>query len=259
MPASAASHYRSLTISRKMWSSTFLDEQGRPSFQGLQHRSVTRTAVVFYAFDLLRLGSVDYRGERLRDRQRVLAALPFASPVLLSAPLQGTPEQIEHVVRAAGLEGVVAKRLDSRYEPGIRSRHWVKVRFSKRQEFVIGGYKPAGMSFDSVLVGYYEGRKLHFAGKVRAGFRPASRADVWQRIANLQVSRCPFVNLPNSTGKSHWGEGITAEEMTVLRWVKPQVVVEVAFTEWTGGANLRHASFVGLRDVKPAKDVRREP
>ena len=152
---------------------------------------------------------------------------------------------------------MVAKRLDSIYEPGIRTRNWVKVKFSKRQEFVIGGYKPAGNAFDSVLVGYYDGRKFYYAGKVRAGFTPTSRRDVWSRIDGSQVAKCPFVNLPNSTGKSHWGEGITAEDMMTLRWVRPRVVIEVAFTEWTAGGNLRHASFAGARHDKVACKVDR--
>jgi bifunctional non-homologous end joining protein LigD len=183
--------------------------------------------------------------------------LTFQAPILRSQPLPGTSKDVENVVRKAGLEGVVAKRLDSVYEPGRRSPAWIKVKFSKRQEFVIGGYKPAGNGFDSVLVGYYEKRKFLFAGKVRAGFTPRTRADVWDRIGKLEIAKCPFANLPNSTGKSHWGEGITAEDMKRLRWVKPRVIIEVAFTEFTAGGNLRHASFVALRDDKPAVTVSR--
>ena len=235
-----------------------LDEQGKPSFQALQHRSVKRAGVVFYAFDLLHLGRTSYRARPLWQRQSALAKLTFGAPILLSAPLPGTPAQIEHVVREAGLEGVVAKRLDSIYEPGIQSRHWLKVKFNKRQEFVVGGYKPAGTTFDSLLVGYFDARRFMYAGKVRAGFTPTTRREVWTRIAGSEVEKCPFVNLPNSTGKSHWGEGITAEDMASLRWVKPNLVVEVAFTEWTAGGNLRHAGFVATRDDKPASAVHRE-
>lgn len=103
-----------------------LDEHGRPSFQALQHRSVGRSAVVFYAFDLLRLGDTDYRSKRLAERRRALHQLKFAAPILLSTPLPGTPSQIERVIREAGLEGVVAKRVDSIYEPGIRTRNWLR-------------------------------------------------------------------------------------------------------------------------------------
>ena len=234
-----------------------LDEHGVPSFQALQHRSVARAGVVFYAFDLLHLGTSSHVNKRLSDRRRALHGLAFASPILLSTPLPGTPQQIEDAVRSAGLEGVVAKQVDSVYEPGRRSHSWIKVKFNKRQEFVIGGYKPAGQMFDSVLVGYFERRRFFYAGKVRAGLTPRTRAEVFDRIREHTISACPFVNLPNSAGKSHWGEGITAEDMTTLRWVKPRVVVEVAFTEWTAGGNLRHASFAALRDDKAAADVRR--
>jgi bifunctional non-homologous end joining protein LigD len=175
----------------------------------------------------------------------------------LSEPLPGTPAQIEAAVRALGLEGVVAKRRDSRYEPGKRSDAWIKVKFNRRQEFVIGGYKPAAPSFDSVLVGYYQGRQLFYAGKVRAGFTPHARADVFRAIAPLETARCPFVNLPNARS-SHWGEGITGDDMKSLRWVRPRIVVEVAFTEWTRDGNLRHSSFAGVRTDKAAKDVVRE-
>jgi DNA ligase D-like protein (predicted ligase) len=235
-----------------------LDENGVPAFQALQHRSVKRTAVVFYAFDLLYLGSTSYLQRPLRERRAALAELAFALPLLQSKPLPGTPDQIERVIRDAGLEGVVAKRLDSIYEPGKRSHSWVKVKFSERQEFVIGGYKPAGATFDSVLVGFYDAGRFLYAGKVRAGFRAHTRAELFERISGTEIEKCPFVNLPNSSGKSHWGEGVTAEDMEALRWVRPEVVVEVAFTEWTAGGNLRHASFVGLRDDKPARTVGRE-
>ena len=234
-----------------------IDEQGRPSFQALQHRTLEKLAVVYYAFNLLHLGDTDYRDQPLSARRAALRRLGFAAPILLSDALPGSPDAIEAAVRSAGLEGVVAKRLDSRYESGRRSRAWVKVKFSRRQEFVIGGCKPAGRNFDSVLVGFYEGRKFLYAGKVRAGFTPDTRAEVFGRIRDSEIARCPFANLPNSTGKRHWGEGITAEDMHELRWVTPRQVIEVAFTEWTAGGNLRHASFAGIRDDKKPRDVRR--
>jgi bifunctional non-homologous end joining protein LigD len=177
--------------------------------------------------------------------------------VLLSDPLPGTPGQIADAVRGLGLEGIVAKRRHSTYAPGRRSDAWVKVRFAKHQEFVIGGFKPNAANFDSVLVGYYEGRKLMCAGKVRNGFTPRLRAQLFERLRGLQTPRCPFANLP-STRTGHWGEGITAEEMTALRWLKPLRVAEVSFAEWTRDGSLRHAAFIALRDDKRPRAVVRE-
>jgi len=107
------------------------------------------------------------------------------------------------------------------------------------------------------VVGYYDGTKLMSAGKVRSGFTPHARQELFAQLAPLRTSRCPFANLP-SVSSGHWGEGITAEEMTLLRWVKPRIVVEVSFTEWTRDGSLRHAAFVARRDDKAARDVTRD-
>jgi bifunctional non-homologous end joining protein LigD len=232
-----------------------IDEEGRPSFQALHHQSAH--TVVYYAFDLLQIAGRDLIREPLDMRRQLLAAAAAGTSILVSEPLPGTPAQIERAVRDLGLEGVVAKRRNSRYEPGRRSDAWLKVRFSLRQEFVVGGYKPAGAGFDSILVGYYDRKRLHYAGKVRAGFTPHARAELMQRLAPIERRSCPFANLP-STRSGHWGEGVSAEDMTALTWVKPTVVVEVAFTEWTRDGNLRHAAYVGLREDKPAREVQRE-
>jgi bifunctional non-homologous end joining protein LigD len=232
-----------------------IDEQGRPSFQALHHQAAH--VVVYYAFDLLLVGGRDLTRDPLDARRKQLAAVAAGTSILLSEPLPGTPEQIERAVRELGLEGVVAKQRSSRYEAGRRSDKWIKVKFSRRQEFVVGGYKPANAGFDSVLVGYYEGRRLYYAGKVRAGFTTHSRGELMRRIAPIGRRSCPFVNLP-STRPSHWGEGVTQEDMAALKWVTPSVVVEVAFTEWTRDNNLRHAAYVGLREDKRAGDVVRE-
>jgi len=232
-----------------------IDEEGRPSFQALHHQAAH--VVVYYAFDLLLLGGRDLTREPLDSRRKQLAAAVRGTSILLSEPLPGTPAQIERAVRDLGLEGVVAKRRSSRYETGRRSDKWLKVKFSRRQEFVVGGYKPANNGFDSVLVGYYDGRRLYYAGKVRAGFTAHSRRELMGRLTPLGRRSCPFVNLP-STKSSHWGEGVTPEDMAALAWVTPSLVVEIAFTEWTRDNNLRHAAYIGLREDKPARDVRRE-
>jgi bifunctional non-homologous end joining protein LigD len=234
-----------------------VDEDGRPSFQALQHRITSRLTIAYYVFDVLALNGRDLVKQPLAERRQALSRLSLHPPILLSEPLPGAVEHITAAVQRLKLEGLVAKRLDSRYEPGKRSDEWVKVRFANRQEFVVGGYTPAATTFDSLLAGYYKGRQLWFAGKVRAGLTPHLRREISARITPLRVTRCPFVNLP-STKRVRWGEGVTATEMATLQWVKPTLVIDVSFTEWTRDGNLRHAAFVGMRDDKAAREVRRE-
>ena len=232
-----------------------LDERGRPSFQALHHQAAQ--TIVYYAFDVLHLNGESLIRRPLEERRAALAPVLDGSPLLRSDPLPGTPAQIEKALRRLKLEGAVAKRRDSPYEPGRRSTAWLKVKFNQRQEFVVGGFKPNATNFESLLVGYYDRRRLHFAGKLRAGLTPHLRAQIVGVLRERQTARCPFVNLPNS-GTSHWGQGITAEDMKALRWVKPELVVEVSFVEWTRDGLLRHPQFVGVRHDKAAAQVRRE-
>jgi bifunctional non-homologous end joining protein LigD len=135
-----------------------------------------------------------------------------------------------------------------------------KVKFSPRQDFVVGGMKPSGTTFDSLLVGYYTERgDLMFAAKVRAGFTSHLRAEVWRQLGRARRQTCPFANLPNSIGRSRWGAGVTIDDMAALIWMPPRQVVEVAFVEWTRDGLLRHPTFVSIRDdVRFTTDVRRE-
>jgi bifunctional non-homologous end joining protein LigD len=233
-----------------------IDSEGRPSFQALHHAATEGLSIVYYVFDLLHLNGRDLTRMPLDERRASLRDVVKGSDLLLSEPLPGTAAQIADAVRGLGLEGVVAKRSAVSIHGGRRAMR-VKVRFAQRQELVIGGFKPSAATFDSLVVGYYDGRRLMCAGKVRSGFTPHLRAQVFERIRDLEVARCPFANLP-STRTGHWGDGITAEEMNALRWVRPTQVAEVAFAEWTRDGSLRHASFVALRDDKAAKDVMRE-
>jgi bifunctional non-homologous end joining protein LigD len=144
-----------------------LDQHGRPSFQALHHQSAK--AIMYYAFDLLHLDGRDLFRVPLDERRAALASVLDGTPVLRSDALPGTPEQIDAAVRRLGLEGVIAKRRRSLYEPSRRSPSWVKVKFNRRQEFVVGGFKPNPTNCESLLVGYYKGRKLYFAGKSAQG------------------------------------------------------------------------------------------
>ena len=235
-----------------------VDANGRPSFQALQHRSGHPDHIVtFYAFDLLHLDGRDLTGEPLSERRGHLPKVLGKSGVLLSEELPGTAAHVTEAVAALGLEGVIAKRRDSRYDAGQRSGAWVKLKLDKQQEFVVGGYRPGPHGVDALLVGYFDGTQLRFAGKVRAGFTPNVRREVFTALAPLHAERCPFVDLPNSKA-SHWGGGITAEQMQEMRWLKPKIVAQIRFVEWTAEGRLRHAAFLGLRSDKRAKSVYRE-
>ena len=233
------------------------DEAGRPSFQHLHHRSARPAAIRYFAFDLLQLNGTDLLREPLSSRRMLLQKMLADGDVEFSAELPGSPEDVIQAISDVGLEGVVAKRRDSTYEAGKRSGAWQKFKVKLRQEFVIGGFKPENRNFQSIVVGYYENKQLRFAGRVRSGFTPAQRAALFELLRPLAVEQCPFTDLPSSKG-GHWGEGVTAEDMKKLRWVRPTLVAEIAFTEWTRDGNLRHSAFVGMRTDKDARTVVRE-
>jgi bifunctional non-homologous end joining protein LigD len=236
-----------------------LDGEGRPSFQLLQNSKAKPTGIYFYAFDLLNQDGEDLQRMPLEERRERLNALlaGVLDPIRLSPLLPGSPRQVLKAVEKLGLEGVVAKRQGSLYESGERSGAWIKQRIDKMQEFVIGGYVPGTNTFDSLLIGVYEDKTFRFVAKVKDGFVPRLRAEVFREFKGLGTETCPFVNLPEKKGARR-GEAITKEKMSECRWLKPKLVCQVAFVEWTDTGNLRHAKFVAMRDDKSAPEVIRE-
>jgi bifunctional non-homologous end joining protein LigD len=235
-----------------------VDAQGHPSFQALQHRGAhPHHAIVFYAFDLIHLDGRNLTRLPLATRKGFLPQVLDASGILLSDALPGTAAQVVEAVRRLGLEGIVAKRKDSPYQAGLRTDAWRKLKLEAQQEFVVGGYRPGPHGVDALLVGYHDAGRLRFAGKVRAGFTPHVRREVFAAVTPLHGTRCPFVDLPNSKS-SHWGGGVTAEQMAEMQWVKPVLVAQIRFVERTADGHLRHAAFLGLRADKRASAVRRE-
>ena len=235
-----------------------VDGRGQPSFQALQHRSGHPGYVpVFYAFDLMHLDGEDLTPLPLEQRRARLPAVVEDSGIFLSESLAGSVAQITEAVTALGLEGVIAKRKNSRYNAGLRSGAWLKLKLDRQQEFVVGGYRPGPHGVDALLVGYHEAGTLRFAGKVRAGFTPHVRREVGAQLQRHHAARCPFVDLPSSKA-SRWGGGVTADQMREMQWLKPVVVAQIRFVEWTSDGHLRHAAFLGLRTDKRASEVRRE-
>jgi bifunctional non-homologous end joining protein LigD len=236
-----------------------LDESGRPSFNILQNRSSSAKQIRFYAFDL-----PIYRGRILLkiplERRRELletALTPLLDTIRLSENFEGGAREIVAAGEELGLEGIVAKKVGSVYEPGERSGAWVKYRINRGQELVIGGYVPGPDSFDALLVGYYESGKLMFAGKIRNGFVPRVKREVFEKFRGLETKTCPFANLPEPKSARR-GIALTAEAMKRCRWLKPKLVARIEFTEWTENNHLRHARFAGLREDKNPREVYHE-
>ncbi len=236
-----------------------LDDKGRPSFQLLQDARPGGATVYFYAFDLLHDGSESLLSLPLeRRRERLMSLFSEArDPVRISAVLQAPAAEVLAAIRRLGLEGVIGKRIGSVYEPGERSGAWIKHRTDRQQEFVIGGYVPGTHGFEALLVGVHEAGQLRYVARVRNGFVARIRKNLLPMLEALAAKECPFANLPESRS-SRWGEPLTAEKMKACRWVKPELVCQVGFVEWTEGGRLRHASFLALRDDKDPADVVRE-
>jgi DNA ligase D-like protein (predicted ligase) len=233
---------------------------GRPSFNTLQNHGSAAGPVVYYVFDVMVLGGQDVMRESLETRRELLEkkVLPkLVEPVRYAAPFDARLPVLVQSVKAQGFEGLVAKRRDSVYESGIRSGAWLKMRVNQGQEFVIGGYTRGTRTFDALVFGYYEGKDLIYVSRTRNGFTPLTRSKLYAKFKGLEIDRCPFVNLPE-TRSGRWGQGLTKAKMAECQWLKPVLVGQFEFLEWTDDNHLRHARFVALREDKKAKDVRRE-
>jgi DNA ligase D-like protein (predicted ligase) len=232
-----------------------LNDDGRPSFNILQNYGSSKAA-----FDVMVLAGRDVMKEPLDARRELLEKkiLPkLGEPVRYAAPLDASLPVLIESVKAQGLEGLVAKRLDSRYEAGLRSGAWQKVRVNRGQEFVIGGYTVGTKTFDALIFGYYEGDRLIYTARTRNGFTPLVRQQLFKKFRGLEILDCPFVNLP-AAKSGRWGAGLTAAKMKECRWLKPILVAQIEFLEWTGENHLRHTKFIALHDDKPARQVRPE-
>ena len=225
-------------------------ENGITSFSRLQRRGRERVPVFLYLFDLPRHDGQDLRNLPLRERKaRLRRALGFGGPVRFTPHRNG--EHGEELYREAcekGLEGVIAKRADSPYLSGGRSRDWLKLKCHAEQELVIGGYtapKGSRTEFGALLVGYYDdGGTLRYAGKVGTGFDHHTLRTLGEGLRKLEQDESPFERFKPVPPGTHW--------------VRPELVGQIGFTEWTRDGRLRHPRYLGLRDDKPAREVVRE-
>jgi bifunctional non-homologous end joining protein LigD len=234
-----------------------LDDHGRPSFNLLQHHKTAAKAIVYYAFDLLAYRKRDTRSLPLSKRRDLLAAVlaEAPDPIRISAVLNAPASDLISAIREQGLEGIVAKRANARYESGERSGNWIKYKINRGQELVIGGYKPGSKNhFENLAIGYYDQDRLIFIAKLKNGFTPALKDQIFERFQGLETKTCPFANLPEPKNARR-GEALTSEAMKKYRWLRPELVAEVEFTDWTDANHLRHSKFVALRDDKTPREV----
>jgi bifunctional non-homologous end joining protein LigD len=232
------------------------DDNGNPSFNKLQNN---QGPFFYFAFDLLAWKGKSLLSIPLIERRAALqqAAASIREPVRVSETLTADPDDLILAARKQGLEGLIAKRTSSIYEPGQRSGSWVKFKINKGQELVIGGYINAPDCFGSLLVGYYEGDDLIFNAKIKNGFTPKLKKELCQMFASYQTTECPFANLPEPRNARR-GEALTAAVMKKCTWLRPELVAQIEFTDWTDANHLRHSRFVALRDDKDPHDVRKE-
>ena len=230
-----------------------MEAGGRTSFQALQNALSTEHAerLRYFVFDLPYLNGYDLRGAPLLERKRVLESLLESAPDTLrySAHIEGSGAEVYRQACKLQIEGIVSKRAQSSYHAG-RNRDWVKVKCSMRQELIIGGFTdPEGSrsGFGALLLGVYEpDGALRYSGKVGTGFNETTLNSLYKRLKTLEVEKPAFSNPPRGY------------EAKGAHWIKPELVAEVEFTEWTNDGTLRHPSFQGLREDKKAKDVVRE-
>jgi len=196
-----------------------LDEGGRPSFNALQNYGSTAAGanLFYYVFDVMVISGLDIMREPLARRQKILAekvSRKLVEPVRLTWESDGRISELIPVLKKHGLEGIVAKRRNSPYEPGLRSGAWRKMRVNRSQDFVIGGYT-VGNPFDALVFGYYEGKHLMYAARTGNGFSPASRVALFEKFRGFEIPNCPFVNLPELRS-GRWGQGPTKEKNSRL-------------------------------------------
>ena len=228
-----------------------LNDQGIPDFGALQNAfdSAHTASIVYFVFDLPFFDGVDLRQVKLADRREILRTVLTRQPqehIRLSEAFEHAPQELLASAAQLGLEGVIGKRADSTYTSG-RARSWIKLKTQQRQEFVIGGYtapKGSRSGFGALMLGVHDAAgQLRYAGNVGTGFDEKTLAALKARLAKIHGAQNPFTDAP-------------AEARG--QWVKPELLAEVAFGEWTSAGRVRHAVFKGLRADKPAKNIVRE-
>jgi bifunctional non-homologous end joining protein LigD len=237
-----------------------LKGDGVSNFGALQNwRSEADGQLIYYVFDLLWLNGYDLMPLPLSRRRAILASLvPQDGPLRISQNFDTTGTEFLAAAAKMGLEGIIAKRADSPYKPGERSHDWLKIKTQKRHEVVIGGFtrnEGSPKPFSSLLVGIFDKKKLTYIGKIGTGFNARQQNDMIKQFKPLLIDHSPFTITPDVNEPSRFRPDPPHAEAF---WLKPVLVCEVGYAELTADGVMRHPSFQGMREDKPAKDVHAE-
>ncbi len=237
-----------------------VNEKGIPDFSGLQEwRSEADGQLTYYVFDVLWLDGKDVTQLPLTERKKLLDSIvPDTKWIRMSKNYDAAGKEFYSMVAKMDLEGIIAKKADSVYLPGIRSRDWLKIKTEKRQEAVIGGYtlnEGTNKKFSALLLGIFEKGIFQFIGPVGTGFSMKTQEELMNHFKKLESKKCPFPVMPDFNKPSRFRPDPPKATVT---WLKPELVAEVSYREMTRDGILRHPSFKGLREDKSAKEVVRE-
>ncbi len=236
------------------------DEEGISSFGKLQNwRSEADGQLLYYVFDILWYGGYSLLGLSLLERREILnKVLPSHPMILVSQSFSSSGTDFFAAAKKMKLEGIIAKKNESVYVPGARSRDWLKIKIARRQEVVIGGYtlnEGTSKMFSSLLVGVFEKGKLLYTGKIGTGFTQDLQKEMMKQFKSLERKTSPFTSVPDVNKASRFRPDPPAAKAT---WLEPVLVCEVAFTEMTSDGVMRHPSFQGMREDKNADSVKQD-
>ncbi|MBS1778614.1 MAG: DNA ligase D [Bacteroidetes bacterium] len=237
-----------------------VDDNGQANFGALQNwRSEADGTLLYYIFDILWLDGYDLKELPLTERKAILETIVKPTGIIkLSQAFETSGAEMLEAAKQMGLEGVMAKRKDSTYQVGNRTRDWLKIKASKRQEVIIGGYtrnEDSSKPFSSLLVGVMQGGRLHYIGKIGTGFNSKLQKEMLEQFKPLVINKPPFAEVPDVNKPSRFRPNPPKATAT---WLKPKLICEVSYAEITSDGVMRHPSFEGMRNDKTVKDVKLE-
>jgi len=237
-----------------------LNEKGVSNFGALQNwRSEADGDLFYYVFDVLWLNGYDFKNLPLVKRKQILnEQIPFEGIIRLSESFETSATEFLEATAKMGMEGIMAKKEDSIYIEGERTKEWLKIKSNKRHEVVIGGFtqnEGSAKTFSALLVGAFDNGRLDYMGKIGTGFNDKTQKEIMAKMKKLVTTKVPFTETPDVEKPSRFRPNPPKAKVT---WLKPELVCEVSYTEITSDGVMRHPSFEGLRIDKKAKDVKKE-